>query len=177
MTSYKLSPKSGTGIRQASRKSSQPGRNDTDFYSLNGHIQELEGSSNGVEVLFWKVASEHLPSVWHQCEIQQSIVHNREIQMPAGGCGPCTVRQQIQEVMFALTGNPCYPNPELVAKYGHLKIGDTFPLTNTAGVDARVTMKIDASIAADALKKFLGQLALVKDDETKKNKGEKQCGH
>ena len=148
-----------------------------DYMSLNAHIESLEVANGGTEVLFWKVPTEFLPGAWHQCEIQQSDVHQRAMQAPAGSCGPCTVREQLQEIMFAKTGNPCCPNEELVKKYGHLKKGDTFPLTNTAGVDAKVMMEVDGSVAAEALKAINSRVLKAKDTNISKGKGEKECGH
>ncbi len=125
-----------------------------DYARLNNAISQLEHSKHGTQVLFWKVRREYLPGVLHQVESEQARVHGRSIQLPAGSCGPCIIYQQKQELMFARTGNPCCPNAGLVARYGHLKKGDTFPLTNNAGVDAKVTMKLDGSVAAEALKKL-----------------------
>ena len=126
--------------------------------------------TNATEVLFWKVASEYLPGAYHQAEHEQRIVHPTTIpDIPVECCGHCVTSRQVQELMFAETGNPGGPNANLVAKYGHLKKGDTFPLTNNSRVDAKVTMKVDGSVAADALKK--------KDANAAKVTGGKECGH
>ncbi len=148
-----------------------------DYLMLNLHIESLR-ATYGVEVLFWKVPSEHLPGAYNQNEIQQSIIHNREMREPADSCGLCTIRQQMQEVMFAKTGNPCCPNRELVQKYGHLKKGDTLPLTNTAGVDAKVMMEVDGSVAAEALKDLNSMILKAHEGSISKGKGGNDaCGH
>jgi hypothetical protein len=87
-----------------------------DYARLNNAISQLEDSKHGTQVLFWKVSREYLPGVLHQVESKQATVHGRSLQLPAGTRGLCTIYQQMQEFMFARTGNPCCPNADLVAR-------------------------------------------------------------
>ena len=154
--------------------------NPIDFLLLHRGIKMLRDATgpNATQVLFWKVASEYLPGAYHQAEHEQRIVHPNTVPaVPNDSCGGCVTSRQMQELMFAETGNPCPPSAELVAKYGHLKAGDTFSLTNNARVDAKITMKVDGSVAADALKNLNSKALKKKDGNAAKVTGGKKCGH
>lgn len=111
------------------------------FLLLQGNITSLRSANgtNAIEVLFWKVASEYLPGAYHQAEHEQRTVHpNTRPDIPVKSCGCCVTSLQMRELMFAETGNPCAPNADLVAKYGHVKKGDTFPLITTLASTPRL---------------------------------------
>jgi hypothetical protein len=62
-------------------------------------------------------------------------------------CGDCIDSKQYAEMKFAKFGMACCPCPsgiKLAVKYGHLKKGDKFVLTNNAGVTTpTVVMRVD----------------------------------
>ena len=152
-----------------------------DYLTLNQAIESLEAVNGGTKVLFWKVDSQYLNGAYHQVECQQSGVHGRCMQLPAASCGHCTKKVQLQELGFARNGLTPLGNahPHLAKMYGHLKKGDSFPLSNCAGVDAKVVMEVDGSVGMDAVKNMSKKdikAMEARDPRTAKLRAEMDCG-
>jgi hypothetical protein len=115
------------------------------FGLLRGHLQDFD--TDGYSVKFWKVAPEFItgPTFDAECALLESF----EIGRDPGSCHcpDCIDEDQYRELKFAKFGMACCPCPTGIAlarKYGGLKKGDKFVITNNAGVtEPTVTMRVD----------------------------------
>lgn len=153
------------------------GVSERDYFLLNHNIERLEAVNDGIDVLFWKLPREYLPGAWYQTETDLCIVFPGDATMSSGSCGPCTSRHQLAELKFACHGNPGAGDYKLVEKYGHLKVGDSFPLFNNAGLDLKVTMKVDGSVAGEAQKVVDTKALQSKDGNVTSRTTVRICGH
>jgi hypothetical protein len=112
------------------------------YLLLNEYLETMEAI--GVSVKFWKLPVHFLPGASNQAAGDLHKEVGRQYIGNEGACGLCTTKMQIRELDFALNGEP---DTETNKKYGNLKKGDTFLLYNNAGVDVKVTMQFDGSVA------------------------------
>jgi len=114
---------------------------------LRRHLASFD--EKGIEVKFWKVAPEFITGPTFYAENQLLDHFNvPHVSDPANcHCGDCINRKQYGELNFAKYGMACCPcgfGKELAKKYGKLKKGDKFVITNNADVtEATVTMLVD----------------------------------
>jgi hypothetical protein len=114
---------------------------------LRDHLQSFDAS--GVEVKFWKVAPEFITGPTFQAECSLLDFFNVP---PTGNpetctCGNCMDDKQYAELIFAKFGYACRKDAHglgLAQKYGSLKKGEKFVITNNADITTpTVTMRVD----------------------------------
>jgi hypothetical protein len=114
---------------------------------LRDHLQSFDAS--GVEVKFWKVAPEFITGPTFQAECSLLDFFNVP---PTGNpetctCGNCMDDKQYAELIFAKFGYACRKDAHglgLAQKYGSLKKGEKFVITNNADITKQtVTMRVD----------------------------------
>ncbi|CZR65069.1 uncharacterized protein PAC_14969 [Phialocephala subalpina] len=115
---------------------------------LRGHLQDFD--TRGFEVKFWKVAPEFItgPTFPSENQLLDFFDAPHETDVSTCHCTDCMDRKQYAELKFAKYGMACCPcefGKLLAKKYGKLKKGDKFVITNNTGVtEATVIMRVDA---------------------------------
>lgn len=125
------------------------GASDNLYLILNHYIEQLEAANGGTSVLFWHVPPHYLPGANNQAWFDLSRQIGREISQEEDSCGVCTAKDQLEELKFAANGDPGSAYSGLVNKYGHLKKGETFSLSNNAGADVKIIMQVDGTVAVE----------------------------
>jgi hypothetical protein len=126
-----------------------PGVSEDNTLLLRHNIRHLEGTNEGVDVKLWKVGQEYLTGAVFDVNCRFDDLNNVPVVRNGScWCSDCMFRAQYRKGKLAATGTVCCRCPAgqaLLARCKGLKAGDQFSLTNNAGLDVKLTMKIDVT--------------------------------